>query len=302
MSFTKDKRRGAYVLKPTGKHTHTFIYLHGFGELAKDKYVGYEDAFYFQNRTPFPGLRVIALEAPNIPITCFKGWKTPSWYDYLNNHNGYAPDDVGEASLKKTMKRVHTLVRQEAKKVGNENVFVGGISQGTGTALHCVATLPEPLAIGGFVGLIGHVLADSPIDGLAGKSRSPVCLGPLMFFNHESDELMQLSWVGPTFARLAAAAVPRVKLIMNEGTHDVENEESVYIAEFLSAVLPPPPLPDLISELYGIDCIEPEPRQKALTVVKTKPRTTSKKDPVQKTITRSLTRQTSASSTKKGRR
>jgi hypothetical protein len=119
-----------------------------------------------------------------------------------------------------------------------------------------------------------------------------------MFFNHESDEIMKLPWVGETFARLAAAEVPRVSLFIREGTHDIEEEESVYIAEFLSGVLPPPPLPDLISELYGIDCMATQPRQKTLSVVKTKPRTPAKKDPVQKTITR----QTSTSSTRKGRR
>jgi predicted esterase len=295
MSFTKDQRRGAYVLNPTGKHSHTFIYLHGFGESSFIKYRGYEDCFYFQNRTPYPGLRVIALEASKLPITCFDGWITPAWYDYLTNHNGNAEDALDAATLKKTMKRVHKLVREEAKKVGNENVFLGGISQGCGTALHCAATLPEPLGLGGIFGMIGHVLADTPVDGLAGKSRSPICRGPLMFFNHEQDKLMKLPWVGESFARLAAAEVPRVSLFMKEGTHDTE-EEPVYIAEFLSAVLPAPPLPDLLSELYGIDCIAP--KQKGLSVMKTKPKTGAKKDTVQKTINRS----TSTSTTRKGRR
>jgi predicted esterase len=311
MRFTKDERRKGYVLNPTSKHSHTFIYLHGFGESMEGKYKGYEDAFYFQNRTPFPGLRVICLEAPKLPITCFNGGKTAAWYDYLTNHEGEREDLVNMKTLKKTMKRVHTVVRQEAKKVGSQNVFLGGISQGAGTALHCAATLPEPLTIGGFFGMLGHVLTDTPVDGLAGESRTPICLGPMMFFNHESDDIMRLPWVGETYTRLAAAKVPRVSLFIKEGVHDYSDEEQVYIAEFLSAVLPPPPLPDLISELYGIDCIAAEPTQKALPVAKTKPKTGTKKDTAQKTIlkrqtstssTKSLKRQTSTSSTKKGRR
>ena len=47
-----------------------------------------------------------------------------SRYDYLTNHNGNAEDALDAATLKKTMKRVHKLVREEAKKVGNENVFM----------------------------------------------------------------------------------------------------------------------------------------------------------------------------------
>merc|ERR1719183_1126734 len=111
---------------------------------------------------------------------------------------------------------------------------------------------------------------------------------------------MKLPWVGETYARLAAAQVPRVKLHMKEGIHEYTDEESVYIAEFLSAVMPPPPLPDLISELYGIECTVDEPKQGALLVAKTKPKTGVKKDTVQKAITRQTS--TSASSTRKGRR
>jgi predicted esterase len=229
-----------------------------------------------------------------LPITCFDGWSTAAWYDYLTNHNGKAEDLVDEKTMKKTVKRVHTLVRQEAKKVGNKNVFLGGISQGCGTALHCAASIPEPYAIGGFFGMLGHVLSDTCLDGLAGKSRSPICLGPMMFFNHESDKVMRLPWVGETFARLAADKVPRVRLFMKDGVHEYCDEENVYIAEFLSTVLPPPPLPDLMSELYGIECIAKEPRQKTLTVAKTKT-TAGKKATVQKTV---LKRQTSTSSVK----
>lgn len=148
--------------------------------------------------------------------------------------------------------------------------------------------------------MLGHVLKDTPVDGLAGVSRSPSCLGPLMFFNHESDDVMKLPWVGETYARLAGAQVPRVHLFIREGTHDYCDEEGAYIAEFLSAVMPPPPLPDLISELYGIECTVDEPKQGALLVAKTKPKTGVKKDTVQKAITRQTS--TSASSTRKGRR
>jgi predicted esterase len=301
MSFTKDKRLGAYVLHPTSKHSHTFIYLHGFGEIARDKYVGYEDSFYFQNRVPFPGLKVIALEASTLAISCHPGYKGPAWYDYLTDRKGNAEDLLDEKTLKNTAKRVHKLIREESKKVGSENVLLGGMSQGCGTALHCAATLPEPLAIGGFLGLLGHVLSDTPVDALAGKSRSPVCLGPMMFFNHDRDNIMKLPWVGETFARLASSKVPRVSLFVREGTHICSDEDSVYIAEFLSAILPPPPLPDMLSELYEIDSIAEEPKQKTLVFAKTKPKTTTstKKDVVQKTITRQTS---TSSSTRKGRR
>ena len=129
-----------WIWNPAGTHTHTFIYLHGFDYDARE-YAKIPDCFFQGRHTPYPGLKVVCLEAPVVPITVYGGKQMRAWYDYLTDHEGSAEDDLGPESLAETAKRVHAVIRAEATALGGaKRVLVGGCSQGAGAALHCVAT------------------------------------------------------------------------------------------------------------------------------------------------------------------
>jgi predicted esterase len=224
-----------WIWTPTGTHTHTFIYLHGFGCEARE--YGQTQDYFFQGRhTPYPGLKVICLEAQKLPITVYGGRRMPAWYDYLTDHQGNAEDDLTPESLAATAKRVHALIRAEAAALGDaKRVLVGGFSQGTGAALHCVATL-EGDQVGGFCGIIGHVLACTPVDRLASA-----CAGPIVFNNSRDDDVIQWSWASKTFERLGNGKVPNVSLNLEPGTHLVGAQEAVYLSNFFARSCTPAP-------------------------------------------------------------
>jgi phospholipase/carboxylesterase len=210
------------------------VYLHGFGfDVAK--YAAYPTSFFQGRHTPYPGLKVICLEAPNLPMTVYNGKKMRGWYDYLTDHEGRAEDALGPESLAATVRRVHQVISAEAAAIGDSRrVLLGGISMGAGTALHCVATF-EGGPVGGFCGNLGHVLDCTPVERLASA-----CAGPLVFNNSREDELMQWSWVSATLARLDK--VPNVSLNLETGTHEISYaKEGAYLTSFFARSCTPAP-------------------------------------------------------------
>jgi hypothetical protein len=134
-------------------------------------------------------------------------------------------------TLEASCAEIHAIVRAEAELVGSlSRVFVGGISQGCGTALHAVATAPMG-SIGGFYGSIGHVMPCTDVSSLADR----VC-GPIIFCNGADDDVYAWSWVKLTFARLAD--VPRVEFWREDGVGHYDDGH--WEANFLARVLPPP--------------------------------------------------------------
>merc|ERR1719171_2731454 len=235
-----------WIWTPPGPHTHTFIYLHGFGCEAAD--YGRTPHCFFQGRhTPYPGLKVICLEALNLPITVYGGQRMRAWYDYLTDNKGDAEDDLTAESLAATAKRVHALIRAEAEVLGDaKRVLLGGFSQGTGAALHCVATF-EGDQVGGFCGIIGHVLACTPVERLPSA-----CAGPLVFFNSRDDDVIQWSWASATFARLGNGKVPNVSLNLEPGTHMIGHLEAIYLSNFFARSCTPAPADVQLASLTRI--------------------------------------------------
>ncbi|CAE7253207.1 unnamed protein product [Symbiodinium microadriaticum] len=121
------------------------------------------------------------------------------------------------------------MLDAEAALVGARNVYLGGASQGCGTALHIGLTYPGEL--GGIVGTMGHLLSCTPISREWLSKKIPVYT-----FNGLDDELMRWDvWVKATYERLAAAGA-EVKMVVDEGV-DHGEEEDKWIRRFLTDVL-----------------------------------------------------------------
>eukprot|EP00439_Symbiodinium_sp_Y106_P022975 s3049_g2.t2 len=92
------------------------------------------------------------------------------------------------------------MSQEEAQKerTAKEKIILGGKSQGCVTALDAVLTYPKRL--GGFIGLVGHLLSCTPIE-----ENGPQIQTPLHFYHEVEDDIMQWHWVSKMERRLRSS-------------------------------------------------------------------------------------------------
>lgn len=219
------------ILRPKqGKHEYTLVYLHqfncqGFG------YAGSPHYFYSATKFPFKGLKVVLPTARTMPISCHDGEVKNAWYDYLTDNDGVREDKVKMTTLRETRDRIFAILDHEIRLLGGDasRVFIGGASQGCCTSLHCALTYPRVL--GGYVGVVGHLLSCTPVP--AAKMNMPI-----MLYNGLDDWVMRWPWVRKTFRRFEDAGYKRVKLHRAPGmTHDTGIKERDFLVDFLRTVI-----------------------------------------------------------------
>eukprot|EP00929_Paragymnodinium_shiwhaense_P016680 TRINITY_DN12525_c0_g1_i1.p1 TRINITY_DN12525_c0_g1~~TRINITY_DN12525_c0_g1_i1.p1 ORF type:complete len:466 (-),score=73.08 TRINITY_DN12525_c0_g1_i1:117-1469(-) len=184
----------------------TFIYLHSFSNKGAD----YHDFPHYFNIGDEP-VRVVIPTSPYVEQSCFKDWniwkgwkqgwqriKFQSWFDYITDRGGVEENEVNENSLREIRARLHSLIRAEVERLGGDSsrIILGGMSQGCCVALDAAMTYPD--ALGGVVGLVGHIMKYTPLDA---KKRSM----PLHLFHETNDEEMRWSWVRRTVQKLIDA-------------------------------------------------------------------------------------------------
>jgi predicted esterase len=211
----------AVIFRPiTGPQQWTLIYLHGLGS----SFWNYIDKpHYFVDGTI--ALKIVVPTAPQREVSCFDGWWVPkqqrknqadgssgrpakryqlqkfaSWYDYLSNHDGRREDAIDWKSLGAIQRALHGIIQREAAELGGrpDRIIIGGKSQGCCTALDALLTYPRPL--GGFVGVVGHLLGCSPVE-----PGGPQAQTPLHFFHEPEDAMMRWEWVQHGERRLREA-------------------------------------------------------------------------------------------------
>jgi len=198
------------IRPPSGPQRWTLIYLHGLGSSALGNYA--DRPHFFVDGSV--ALKVIVPTAPSRELTCFDTWwqqspsknwylsKFLSWYDYLTNFDGRKEDVIDVDSLLAMRRALHKLVQREAAELGGrpDRVILGGKSQGCCTSLDAALTYPE--ALGGFVGVVGHVLSCTPVEPGCAQQATP-----LHFFHEPRDEIMRWKWVQDSERRLRAAGL-----------------------------------------------------------------------------------------------
>jgi len=246
------------VIAPTGaKHTHSFIYLHGYqcdgysymcepeyfykvkkkakkkGSKSKTKGDSMEDDDE-EDFEPHPGMKVILPSAPLRKITAARAEEMPSWYDYLTDLDGEGEDDFPKEELEEVTKRIHELLDREVAAVGAKNVFLGGASQGSGVALHCALTYPGG-GLGGICCTMGHVLSMTEIKSEWVETKTPVHV-----YHGLADETMPWEkWVEPTYKRLGEAGVTVKVTLEGNVDHGDGDREMAWTRNFLTEVLRP---------------------------------------------------------------
>jgi predicted esterase len=172
-------------------------------------------------------VKVVIPTAPNRELSIFDEWWVPvqerknksdsedassrsrprqkvvqfrAWYDYLTDADGKREDHINFQSLLEVQRALHSDISREADELGGrfDRVIVGGKSQGCCTALD--ATLTFPHRLGGFIGIVGHILGCTPVD-----PDGPQVKIPMHFFHEPEDHLMRWEWVQKGEQRLKDA-------------------------------------------------------------------------------------------------
>lgn len=237
----------AITRPPSSPHRWTLIYLHGLGSSACDNYA--DRPHYFSDGS-LP-LKVVVPTAPSRELSCFDTWFVPkrdpvpgtgrfkvnqfhSWYDYISNHDGKREDSIDWESLAVVQRALHSLIEREAAELGGrfDRIILAGKSQGCCTALDAALSFPRPL--GGFVGVVGHLLSCTPIE-----PRGPQKETPLHFFHEPQDEVMRWEWVQQGEQRLREAGYrvySRKKPDPENHGHFVEGVEGAWVRSALRQI------------------------------------------------------------------
>lgn len=181
----------------------SIIYLHMFSLEG----MRYEDfPHYFNAGTE--SIRIVCPTAPCKPQGCFQHWKEwnrrvrkykhvrfRSWFDYLTDKVGRGENEIDFATLFETRRLIHAIIDQEVKRVGDpRRVILGGASQGCCMAIDAAFTYPGNL--GGVIGLVGHLLGNTPLD--PSKKSMPVHL----FHETTDKEMNWKNYVSGTVKRM----------------------------------------------------------------------------------------------------
>lgn len=193
------------ILQPEGcKHSWTLVYLHGFSG-SGTSYT--QLPHYFGIGT----VKVVLPTAPLRPVSCYnwcdwyensQRWlpvKFRRWYDYTADNGGRREDDLDWESLHEARRLIHGIVDAEAQKLGSaDRIILGGKSQGCATALDAMLTYPKKL--GGFIGVVGHLLSCTPIPPVEASSSAP-----LYFFHEPTDKIIRNKWSSQGIKKLRSA-------------------------------------------------------------------------------------------------
>uniref|UniRef100_A0A7S0FC90 Phospholipase/carboxylesterase/thioesterase domain-containing protein n=1 Tax=Pyrodinium bahamense TaxID=73915 RepID=A0A7S0FC90_9DINO len=230
-------------------HTHTLIYLHGFGGRGSRYRREGQGLPWIEGRgarSPpalrhvSSGLRVVLPTAPRMRQPW--GETKNSWYLYADKRE----NRVGAAeTLQDTRERLAQHIRAEVARLGGaaNRVLVGGASQGCGVALDAYARESPELGLGGFVGVAGWLPSDA--DGFEGADRGAEGLvaceaqrtRPLWLLL-PTDDGRCVPWA------LARGSLERVRgsvtgLVAREVSgrgHNVGDWEGKFLCEFLQAL------------------------------------------------------------------
>ncbi|KAL6076393.1 palmitoyl-protein hydrolase [Balamuthia mandrillaris] len=192
-------------------HRATLIFLHGLGDTGQ----GWFDPLYYLSRQ-LQHFRIVLPTAPVRPITLNGGMRMPGWYD-IKDLSGDRQDLEDYEGLSQTKEFVLGLVEKELEQ-GNgggnptqqqqqplteQNIFLGGFSQGAASALH-TAYYCGKYRLGGVIALSGYLpFASQCAQMVVGRSKEI----PLLMCHGLEDEVVLYEWGQQSFAQLKKAGV-----------------------------------------------------------------------------------------------
>ncbi|KAF2842099.1 alpha/beta-hydrolase [Patellaria atrata CBS 101060] len=151
MDSAKTTRPPPVVIHPTSAHSHTFILLHGLGNIG-DKF-GRE---WLESGISSEGKRFTEL---------FPGAKF--WFDIYRLEDPSQPREVQLEGFAESANYIRNIIDQELDLLPPGKIILGGLSQGCAMSLMVLLSLEFP--IGGYVGMSGWLPFRSDIDDIMGS-------------------------------------------------------------------------------------------------------------------------------------
>jgi len=148
----------------------TIVFMHGLGDTG--------EAWLRELRTSFPGLRIVAPNAPVEPVTINGGMKMSSWFDLtVLDDSLLAEENDGCKGMEASVALVKQIVEREVALLNGDasRVVLGGFSQGA--ALAAQVGLSFPQALGGIIIVSGWAAQQRNLQFSDANKRTPIlCL------------------------------------------------------------------------------------------------------------------------------
>ncbi|OWF43055.1 Acyl-protein thioesterase 1 [Mizuhopecten yessoensis] len=173
------------------------IFLHGLGDTGH----GWAQGFGQLNLSH---VKCVCPTSQTRKVTLNGGMPMPSWFDIFGLDPKARQDEEG---IRKASQELKDLIKEEAKYISTEKIFIGGFSQGGAVALYTALTSDSQLA--GLIGLSTWLpLHDKFISNDIGKSKHLKDLN--MFQGHgKADPMVPYTW-GEMTSKILKANVKSV--------------------------------------------------------------------------------------------
>ena len=220
-------RASMCVAEPTAEHRISILLLPGF--TAKS---GKPLMQWFQRVQGYgislQHVRLVAFAPPVRNITCYDGWSTNAWFDYIDEQFD-VEDIIDVAQLAQCRRILSKVVHEEAKLVqGAKNLIVLGFSQGGNVAYDIALGHCERL--GGLIARRTSLRNESSL----GTHKSL----PILHFHGTEDDSIGCCRGESGITRLRAAGFTDVILQVERGLNHVDfsDKEMNTIADFLCSL------------------------------------------------------------------
>ncbi|KFD58030.1 hypothetical protein M514_01263 [Trichuris suis] len=223
-SFQREMAAPA-VIKATGRHTATVIFMHGLG----DSGFGWISMFHAIKASH---VKYICPHAPSLPVTINGGMIMPSWFDILGLSVNSPEDENG---IKQASKIVHNWIDDEIQHgISSNRIVLGGFSQGGALALYSAFTYREPLA--GILALSCWLPLHTEFSKDTMKAHREV---PILQCHGSADLLVSPEVASTTAGMLDTLCSNHVIKWFPQMGHSACDQELACVESFLASTLPP---------------------------------------------------------------
>ncbi|KAF2431705.1 alpha/beta-hydrolase [Tothia fuscella] len=140
-----------HIVAPTKPHPHTIILLHGRDSTAQEFSSELFESQASDDRTLPEIFPSVKWGFPTSKLRMSQRFQTglSQWFDIWSLEDPQEKLELQVEELKESVEFIKSVVKEEVKIVGVENVILGGTSQGCATAIH--ALFHGNMKLGGFI-------------------------------------------------------------------------------------------------------------------------------------------------------
>jgi len=204
-----------HLTPKNGEYSHLLIWLHGFGSSAEE-YVPIFEGSGEINIIP-EKTKILLLSAPTMPITELKGRTVSSWYDLIDK------EEINFNDVIKNSQKIMKIIKNEGKKIGFNQIVVGGFSQGACMSFYVGYGLPFP--IGGIISCSGKLFNE--VEILKDNENLNVFIG-----HGDQDDVIPYSKMSKSIERIANKEHLEIHTYKNS-SHQITHDEFNDIGKFL---------------------------------------------------------------------